>query len=156
MITIGIDPGLTGGIAFLRDNDARVYDLPVIRDMSLSWIDGSALQSLLITECVGNGARCYVERLAGMPGQSSSAMFNFGTGYGSVLSIIQASCIPLEFVTPAKWKRDLGLTKDKNSSLHKARLLFPSCELHLAKHDGRAEALLIAHWARTRSERAAA
>jgi hypothetical protein len=49
--------------------------------------------------------------------------------------------IPIEFVSPVVWKRSYGLSKDKHASLHRARLLFPTAELHLAKHDGRAEAL---------------
>jgi hypothetical protein len=34
----------------------------------------------------------------------------------------------------------------KKISLHQARLLFPQAELHLEKHDGRADATLIADW----------
>jgi len=30
--------------------------------------------------------------------------------------------------------------------LHKARLLYPTADLSLAKHHGRAEALLLGHW----------
>ena len=44
----------------------------------------------------------------------------------------------------------LGLTSDKRASLDRARLLFPSAELHLAKHDGRAEALLLAYYVQNR------
>ncbi|MGH2928174.1 MAG: hypothetical protein ACRDL8_08225 [Solirubrobacteraceae bacterium] len=55
--------------------------------------------------------------------------------------------LPLELVTAATWKRALGLGPDKHAALHKARLLFPTAELGLAKHHNRAEALLIAHWA---------
>jgi hypothetical protein len=40
--------------------------------------------------------------------------------------------------------------------LHKARLLFPLAELSLAKHDGRAEALLLAHYALNRKREVAA
>jgi hypothetical protein len=64
--------------------------------------------------------------------------------------------LPLAFVTPAVWKASYGLSKDKHASLHKARLLYPTAELHLAKHDGRAEALLIARYGLTQSARAAA
>lgn len=41
-------------------------------------------------------------------------------------------------------------------SRNKACLLYPSAELGLAKHHGRAEALLLAHWALTRATRSAA
>jgi crossover junction endodeoxyribonuclease RuvC len=64
--------------------------------------------------------------------------------------------VPLEFVTPAVWKRSYGLSRDKHASLFKARLMFPAADLHLAKHDGRAEALLIAQYGLTRRLSAAA
>lgn len=50
--------------------------------------------------------------------------------------------------TPSVWKRSYGLSKDKHASLNKAQLMFPTAELHLAKNDGRAEALLIAEYCR--------
>jgi len=45
---------------------------------------------------------------------------------------------------------------DKRASLDKARLLFPGADLGLVKHDGRAEALLIAQYALSRPLKAAA
>jgi len=52
-------------------------------------------------------------------------------------------------VHPAVWKRFFGLSgKDKKASIETAKKLFPSAPLFLAKHDGRAEALLIAEYAR--------
>ncbi len=151
-LILGIDPGLTGAIAVLDGSSdvVALADLPVIRDLSLAWIDGSALQSIVLNALQGRSARAIVERVSSMPGQGVASSFLFGVGFGSVLSILQAMRISIEFVTPAKWKGSYGLSKDKHASLHKARLLYPDAELHLAKHDGRAEALLIAHYAITR------
>ena len=42
----------------------------------------------------------------------------------------------------------LGVTSDKNTSLALARGLFPEAVLDLKKHHGKAEALLIAEYAR--------
>lgn len=162
MITIGIDPGMTGAISFLGQGQnaeppvCKVFDLPVIRDGALSWIDGARLRSRILSERDGP---CFavIERVSAMPKQGVASSFNFGVGFGSVLGVLGAIGIPVEFVTPSKWKRELGLSRDKHASLHKARLLFPDCELSLCKHEGRAEALLIAYWSRwTRSASAAA
>jgi crossover junction endodeoxyribonuclease RuvC len=149
-LTIGIDPGLTGALAIIDDVGAVVAlaDLPIIRDLSLAWVDGSALQSVLLDAIGGRQSRAVIERVSAMPKQGIASSFLFGVGFGSILSVLQAMHIPLEFVTPAAWKRSYGLSKDKHASLHKARLMFPTAELHLAKHDGRAEALLIAEYAR--------
>jgi crossover junction endodeoxyribonuclease RuvC len=149
-LTIGIDPGLSGALAILSADGSLelVADLPIVRDRSLAWIDGSALQSALLDAIAGRPSRAVVERVSAMPKQGVSSSFQFGVGFGSILSVLQAMHIPIEFVTPVVWKRSYGLSKDKHASLHKARLMFPTAELHLAKHDGRAEALLIAEYGR--------
>jgi crossover junction endodeoxyribonuclease RuvC len=53
-------------------------------------------------------------------------------------------------VTPQRWKKTMldGQGKDKDAARFKAQALFPQIELHLKKHDGRADALLIAEFAR--------
>ena len=160
MRIIGIDPGMSGGIASVFDNGpARVDDLPVITDRNLTWIDGSALQTLLLgRDLIAHQQTVVViERVSAMPKQGVSSSFKFGMTFGSILSVVQAVGYRLEFVTPAVWKRDLCLSSDKKAALHKARLLFPNCDLSLERHDGRAESLLIAHWYVTkRVERSAA
>jgi crossover junction endodeoxyribonuclease RuvC len=127
-LVIGIDPGLTGAIALLSPAGEleRLADLQSIRDKALSWIHGGYLQSFLIDACRGRSARAVVERVSAMPGQGVSSAFTFGMGLGSILAVLQA------------------------------RLLYPAADLQLKKHHGRAEALLLAHWALTRTVGAAA
>lgn len=150
-LMIGIDPGLSGAIAFMGHDDATVHDLPIMRDKTLAWIDGAALQSLIINEREGRKATAMIERVHAMPKQGVSSSFQFGVGFGSILGVLQALSIPIEFITPNVWKKSYGLDSDKKAALHKARLLYPDVDLHLAKHDGRAEALLIARYARSRN-----
>jgi hypothetical protein len=153
MRIVGIDPGQTGAVAcFSSHGEIAVHDLPTIADRSIAWIDGAQLQSLLI----GEPAIVIIERVSAMPKQGVASSFKFGMSFGSILSVVQAVGHRIELVTPATWKRELGLGSDKKAALHKARLLFPQCELHLEKHDGRAEALLIGHWYLTRARSAAA
>lgn len=152
MLTLGIDPGLSGALALI-DADGipeLVADLPVIRDHKLAWIDGAALQSMLLEVLHGRPCRAVVERVSSSPQQGVASAFTFGIGFGAILATLQTLRLPLELITPVQWKTALGLGKDKRASLDKARLLFPTAELHLAKHDGRAEALLLAHYAQTR------
>jgi hypothetical protein len=54
----------------------------------------------------------------------------------------------VEDVAPSIWKPKMGLNKDKNKSLLKARGMFPNAELSLAKHHDRAEALLLCEYMR--------
>jgi hypothetical protein len=51
-------------------------------------------------------------------------------------------------VTPQKWKKDMGLTSDKDLSLAMARELWPTAPLSRKMDNGRAEALLMAEWLR--------
>lgn len=152
-LIIGIDPGLSGAVAVLNSAGdlERLADLPVIRDGRLAWIDGGELQSTLLDAIGGRTARAVVERVSAMPRQGIASAFTFGVTLGSILSVLQTLHVSISLVTPATWKRTLGLSSDKHASLHKARLLFPTVDLGLAKHDGRAEALLIAHWFRLRN-----
>jgi crossover junction endodeoxyribonuclease RuvC len=157
-VILGIDPGLTGAISAMSITGEfeRVCDLPVIRDRSLAWIDGGELRSLLLELIRGRNAIACIERVSAMPRQGVASSFQFGVGFGSVLGVLQAMQCRIELVTPASWKKGLGLSSDKAASLHKARLLFPGADLRLAKHDGRAEALLIAHWFQKSFQREAA
>lgn len=147
-LIIAVDPGMSGAIAVLNSKGKceHLSDLPVITDKSLAWIDGAAMRSLILEVVANRDAACIIERVSAMPGQGVSSMFKFGSVYGSVLSLMQAMSVPLHFVTPVVWKGHYGLGKDKKAALHKARLMFPDTELHLAKHNGRAEALLIGAW----------
>lgn len=146
MIVIGIDPGLSGALGILTDAGefVAVHDLPVIRDHNLAWIDGGLLRSMILEH--SGPKRVVIERVSAMPKQGVSSSFQFGVGFGSILGVVQSLGLPIEFVRPAIWKRAMGLSSDKHASLHKARLAFPQAELTLAKHDGRAESLLVALW----------
>lgn len=156
LVTIGVDPGLSGAIALLgpAGEFERVDDLPIIRDRTLAWVDGGRMQSLLIEALKGRAARAYVERVSAMPAQGVVSCFTFGSLAGSLLAILQAAHVGIELVPPSVWKRDLCLVnQDKRASLDAARLRFPLAPLERAKDHGRAEALLLAAWGFTRAGR---
>ena len=147
MRIVGIDPGISGGIACLNSGtgEAQVADLPVTRDKSLTWIDGLRLRDIL-REYGPNVV--VVERVSSMRGNGVASSFKFGMAFGSILSVLEALQIRIELVTPVTWKKAFKLPgkKDKKASLNKAREWYPEVDLSLEKHHNRAEALLIAHW----------
>jgi hypothetical protein len=63
-------------------------------------------------------------------------------------------------VRPAQWKKEMGVAKQrgedadagKEKALELARELFPAAPLSRRKDHNRAEALLLAHWLKTREE----
>lgn len=142
---IGIDPGLTGAIAFLFDGKPFVIDMPTVgKDVC-----PAGLASELSAQLAEGRLHAYVEQASSRPGQGVSSVFRYGKGYGTVIGVLAALFIPYSLVTPAKWKRAVGLPSgaDKEASRALALRLFPELanDLKRKKDHGRAEALLIAH-----------
>jgi crossover junction endodeoxyribonuclease RuvC len=156
MITIGIDVGVTGALAAIDEAGEVVLlkDLPVAVHGSSKWIDGAELLPLLFAARKGDlPARVFVEHIHGTPKMGVTTSHSLGLTFGSVLSILQIARLPFEAVVPSKWKRALGLImpgatdhEKKSASLDRARMLFPMAPLSRQKDNGRAEALLIAHY----------
>lgn len=94
-----------------------------------------------------------IEHVGAMPGQGVTSCFSFGESFGWLQGVLDAMLIPYELVRPQKWKKVFSCTSDKNTSIAVARRLFPEVDLRRTPlcrkpHDGKAEALLIAEYAR--------
>lgn len=143
MIYIGIDPGKDGAMAVITPTGEYIVPFS---------LDGYNLE----LRCLGAGdACCCLERVGAMPGQGVTSMFKFGENFGFIQGLLTAFSIPYELVTPQKWKREFGVTGDKNSSIDVCKRLFPGVSLRRTDrckkdHDGMAEALLMAEYARRR------
>lgn len=148
MIIIGADPGLSGAIAALdtETNQVTVLDMPVTKDTKgRTVIDPYTLFEALRPPA-GVQCRAVVEHVHAMPQQGVSSSFLFGEGYGALKMAIAAHAIPVQFVTPHIWKKHFGLSSDKGLSRGLASNRFPANakDFALVKHDGRAEAVLLA------------
>lgn len=145
MIIGGIDPGLKGGIAIIDDNKAFTYPIPI----SGKDINVSALVETLRSHKV---ELVVSEQVHSMPGQGVASTFSFGKGYGMVLGAVMGAGIPLELVTPQKWKGSVlsGTAKDKDAAIDFCTRRYPQVNLILPRcrkqHDGMADALCIAHY----------
>lgn len=147
---IGIDPGKDGAIAIIFTDKHKS-----IRQIDLySPFDEKEYIKLLSDLNNGeNEAICCLEKVSARPGQGVTSMFNFGTNFGWIQGVLQAKEIPYELVTPQKWKKEFSVTSDKNTSIEVAKRLFPTVNLKQTdrckkEHDGMAEALLMAEYAR--------
>ena len=147
MIYLGIDPGKSGAFAFLSDNGfASVYAFD-----EATFINILRLHTRLKPEEIQ--LKCMMEKVGAMPGQGVVSMFSFGMNYGWIQGVLTAEGVPYELVTPAKWKKEFGVTADKNTSIEVCKRLFPDVNLKKTErckkdHDGMAEALLLAEFAR--------
>lgn len=160
MIIVGIDSGATGGVAFLGGSRAAVHDMPVkpvkVGQKMRNKLDAYALARLLRDNCPADQkAVVYLEQLHaraeqggsdkrnGM--QSQGAMMEMFGGICATLAVLRMEVVP---VYPQSWKRPFALDSDKNAARAIAAKLYPSLQdsLKRVKDDGRADALLIAHY----------
>lgn len=151
MITIGIDPGLSGAIGVLRDGAyVAVLDMPIVAKGSGSVkneVDPAGLASLLREYAPADESVSVVlERVNAMPGQGSSSIFSLGDSFGCARAVVAACRFELTHVTPVQWKKHFKLTSDKELGRALAVRMFPDAPLNLKKHVDRAEALLMARW----------
>ena len=151
MFIVGIDPGLTGAIGFLRDGFfVAVEDMPTVAKGSGSVkneVSPSGLKQLLYKHTQPEETVVIaLERVNAMPGQGVSSVFSLGDSFGCARSTAALMGSELHYVSPVTWKRYFKLESDKEQSRSLATRLFPEAPLTLKKHSDRAEALLIARW----------
>jgi hypothetical protein len=145
---IGIDPGKSGGVAWILpgphdtgygalpmpETERDLYELIANRDETIT---------------------VFVEKVNAGPRMGSSAAFKFGQSVGAIRMACVAAGVRLEYVSPQKWQKALGLivsgrglgqndTAKKNRNKARAQELFPGLKLTLATCD----AILIAEYGR--------
>lgn len=137
---MGIDPGVTGGIAFLWSDTILVIDIPSV--------DGEVDIDQLVDEIrLANPCAAIIERASARPGQGVSSTFKYGQAYGALRACCAVLNIPQHLVSPAKWKKHFGLDKDKEKSRALAIRYWPGMRCFGRKKDhGRAESALIAKY----------
>ena len=163
MVYIGIDPGLDGAIAAITSHQKGlvIIDTPTVKVGKKREMDAKQAASILKSLRVPKGNKdwsvakqpqviCALEKVHSMPKQGVASTFTFGKGYGIWLGLLTAFQIPPELVTPQAWKKLMlsGGSKEKGASILRVQQLFPGADVHLKKHDGRADALLLAEYIR--------
>lgn len=138
---IGIDPGASGGIAFIPDSlPSKAWASKMPETLADLWdvLDGVGFDSTSHHACL--------EKVHSMPGQGVASSFKFGQGFGHLEMALTASRIPFTYVTPQKWQKELQCLTggDKNVSKARAQQLFP----HLKITHAIADSLLIAEYCR--------
>jgi hypothetical protein len=148
MRVCGVDPGLSGAVAFIRPdathpaNRLAVFDAPLIGGE----FDGVAFARLIVERLPDSIA---IEHAFSRPGQGVSSTFKFGRTFGQALGVIQALSVPYELVSPAVWKKHFKISPNspKDASRLVCKRLYPGADIPLKRHHGRADAILIAHYA---------
>ena len=174
MRTLGIDPGKNGFLCLLVDcgtaaeaaqGTMRFWPTPTIKvgkgtsnkqdyDVAaMRRILTDAAPTLVILEKQQAMCRADNERT-----QGTASSFSTGFGYGLWLGLIAGLGFCCQVVHPRTWQakllRDVQGTDTKARSITAAGRLFPTVDLRASDrcrkpHDGKADALLIAHYGRT-------
>ena len=154
MKIIGIDPGLSGGIAILENNNVlNIFDMPVMSEgkKNKRQLNSAQLVSL-IKENINHKEEevsVIVEQVNAMPGQGVTSMFNFGQTFGAIKGVCAALELPIFFVRPSKWKKHFELiNSSKDSSRTKVIEMYPKLSNQLAKKKdvNKSDAILIARF----------
>ncbi len=174
MKIVGIDPGITGAIAFFYGHRhsasaggiklelSHCLDMPTYKRVvgykktERNFIDAQALRDQLLAF---EPKLALVELVRAQPrivGQGpdreivtmgATSAFSFGMGFGMVLGLLIGIGTPYRLVDPKVWKAQAGLRKQaKDASRPAAKRLYPGADLKRKKDHARADAILIAHY----------
>ena len=147
MQIIGIDPGKSGGIAWIDERGKPcVEKMPeTIQDL---WELFESITGGFAAFRESNGImfKAYMESVHSSPQMGVKSAFTFGNGFGHLEMALTAAGIPFERVRPQAWQKAMGCLTggDKNVSKRRAQELFPSMKVTHAT----ADALLIAAYGR--------
>ena len=154
MRIIGIDPGLSGGIAVLDDLKIYdIFDMPIMSEgkKNKNQLNSAQLVNIIKKNIISGDTFVIVEQVSAMPGQGVTSMFNFGQTFGSIKGICAALNLPIFFVRPTKWKKHFELlNSSKDASRTKVIEMYPSISPKLSrkKDVNKADAILIGRYFR--------
>lgn len=159
MIALGVDPGLTGGLALVSAGGGRshvllVADVPTTGEDAKRRVDVPRVLEIIRRH---HPDHAFIERAQAMPDQGASSGFIYGRAVGALEACVEGLMIPHTIVEAAAWKKAHGLIKPsdvdkkawskivKENSRQRAIKIFPGAQGFERKLDhGRAEAALIA------------
>ena len=156
---IGVDPGLNGGLAYITsDGKVEAIPMPTIKKKK-----GQELVLDLIALWFKKQTWIQVaaiEKVHSMPKQGVASTFKFGAGFGAIQGMFAALGIPYILVPPLLWKKTIlaGLDhKEKSTSILYVNRRYPQVNLLPTErspkpHDGMAEAICLAEYAKTYSQ----
>jgi crossover junction endodeoxyribonuclease RuvC len=150
MSVLGIDIGVTGGVAVLTDTGdlISVHEMPCLHDgpKKRRTINAPLLASIIYAS---HATRAFVELVGPRPNEGVVGAFAFGDSKGVIRGVLAGAAVPVIWITPPSWKRAVGIAPGKDGAKDAARAkvigMWPS-SADLFRHkndDGLAEAALI-------------
>ena len=149
MLIAGIDPGITGAIAFfdVTRGELKIFDMPAL----VVERNGKAKREISAQMLAAIFAQhrpdvAFVERVGAMPGQGLSSTWSFAMGVGQIVGVLAALEIEMRWLAPRVWQKACDMRGGKDGGRMRAAELFPkhAAEFSRAKDNGRSDAALIA------------
>jgi len=152
-LILGVDPGLNGALAWYNFETKSLVD---VADMPLSKVPHKKNPKQEVNDHALNfivdlrareTAFAVVEEVGARPKDGRTSAFRFEESYRAVKTVLNLNEIPVYFVLPSVWKILMGLSSNKKESIDLAAAKFKGSRekyFSLKKHDGRAEAALLA------------
>lgn len=144
---LGIDPGVSGGLALIEDRELVMADKMPTSEVELcKWME---------TVQICYKPQAVIEVVHAMPRQGVKSMFTFGRAYGAVRLATLCKGIPLDECRPREWQKALGISPKKPNETKtqwkkrlqaKAHQLFPRAAEKITLQI--ADAVLIADFLR--------
>jgi hypothetical protein len=101
-VILGIDPGASGGIAWVRGAEVKAVPMPCTPGDTLA----------LLRDLSSGLHVAYIEHVVGfIPGGGAGAMFTFGEGFGYLQGCLDALGYRTIRVRPQAWQKALALGK---------------------------------------------
>ncbi len=148
MLFLGIDPGVSGGVAYVDECGVCLMacKMPETPADVLALLRAAPPGG--VTDIALGQRRACLERVHSMPDQGHVGAFTFGRGYGHLEAFLIALGIPYDNPTPQTWQKVMECRSggDKNVTKRRAQQLFPLWR-HPITH-AIADALLIAEYCR--------
>ena len=140
----GIDPGKTGAIAII----AEKMEILNVHD----WESPRAASDFLDIWKRGDISFAILEKVHSFPGQGVKSVWSFAENFGVWEGILSAMEIPFQLIPPRQWMKGQITPSDhikvKKRGLTVCRRLYPKSNwFRLERHDGRADAVLMARYA---------
>lgn len=115
MVLIAIDPGLSGGIAWLKNGKVEAVNMPD----TIAGIRDVLNQARTEVDPIGGGlawhsyaeALCYVEEVHSTPQQGVKSVWTFGMHYGTLKAVLLCLGISMKLVAPAVWMKGIRATR---------------------------------------------
>lgn len=120
---MGIDPGKKGGIAirFKYRHDIKFWKMPKFEKDTFLLIERLNKKYKILN--------CVIEKAQAFPGNGVVAMFNYGQGFGFLIGVVTALRIPIDFVRPTIWQKNIMQGVPKKGYKTKERAYIAACNL---------------------------